>query len=119
MIRVLNYAERNVWASDGNPITVPTNTSTAIIPDQTVHPKLTEIAFRTVQNVGANAMYYAFGQTVSPSNYHGVLQPGQQLDCSNSRLSVNAYATGGTTCAVCILFRNDNGRNNPVSSLNQ
>lgn len=114
MMRVLSVGERNVFAGGGAPVNVPAATTTEVIPDQTTEPRNIEIANRYIQNVGANALYYAFGQQASPNNYHGVLQQWQQLDCSSHRLSVSVYSTAGTTVAQCIIFRNDLGRNNTV-----
>ena len=111
MIRTINVAERNLYPNAAAPVTLASNTSTVIIPSQ-VNTKLEEIAYRYVQNVGSNNMYYAMGQTATANNYHGILLPYQQLDCSNHRLSINGFSAGGTTCAVTILFRNDMGRNN-------
>lgn len=112
MIRTINVAERGIYAAGAVPITVATNTSTDVIPDQTVQPKMQEIAYRYIQNVGANNLYYAIGQDASTVNYNGILEQYQQLDCSNHRLRISVYAPGGTTVATTVLYRNDQGRNN-------
>ena len=112
MIRTINVAERGIYPNGAAPVTIPAAVSTVLIPDQTVIPKVTEIAYRYVQNTGANPIYYAFGQQASTNNYHGILQPYAQMDCSNHRLSVNGFATGGSVAAITILYRNDNDRNN-------
>jgi len=110
MIRTINVAERNIYANGASPVTLAANTTTDIIPTQTNTRE--EIAYRYIQNVGSNNLYYAFGQTANSVNYHGILLPNQQLDCSNHRLNVSGLSTGGTTCTVTILYRNDMGRNN-------
>ena len=116
MIRVLNIAERNITPNGAAVLTIPANTATFALPDATIEPRITEIAFRSVQNLGANPLYYAFGQEASTINCHGVLQQFQQLDCSAHRLSVGVWCpvTGGTSVAICILYRNDNSANNTI-----
>ena len=110
MLRTINVAERNIYPGVFAPVTVSANTSTTVIPDQTL-TKMTEIASRYIQNVGSNNMYYALGYTASASAYNGILQPYQQLDVSQHRLSVSAFSTGGTTVAITVLYRNDIDRN--------
>ena len=115
MIRTLNVAERGIYANGAKPIAVPAAASTEVIPDQTVKPKLEEIAYRYIQNNSAAVLYYAFGQQATDANYHGVLPAYGQLDCSNHRLSVSVYSAGGATVPVTILYRNDLSRNNSLA----
>jgi hypothetical protein len=116
MLRVINVGERNIYPGGAKPVTVAAATSTPIFPDQTVEPKMQEIAYRYVQNVTGADLYYAFGQQCDTSNFHGVLVDKAQLDCSNHRLSVSVYSAAGGTVAQCILFRNDQGRNNSFAT---
>ena len=118
-IRVQNFAERCIFPELGltTPLAVPAGKSTGAIPDQTTHKS--EIAYRYIQNVGANPLYYAFGRDASPNYYHGILGAdasgngaGAQLDCSNHRLRVSVYSAAGTTVAVCGLKRDELGWNN-------
>jgi hypothetical protein len=115
MIRTLNVAERGIYANGANPVTVPANTSTNAIPDQTVQPKMEEIAYRYIQNISGSNMFYAFGQEATSNNYHGVLPSYGQLDCSNHRLRVSVFSAAGAVVAVTILYRNDQGRNNAAA----
>lgn len=117
MLRTINTAERGITPNGAAILVVAQNVSTEAIPSQVNQPYVVEISGRYVQNLGANALYYAFGQGCSPTNCHGVLQQYQQLDCSAHRLSVNVFCSvsGGTTAAICLLFRNDVGNNNSIA----
>lgn len=116
MLRTINVGEKNIYASPAAPVTVAATTSTWAILDQTIDPKLEEIAYRYVQNVTGADLYYAFGQQASTTNFHGVLPAYSQLDCSNHRLGVSVYSAAGGLVAVTILFRNDMSRNNSFAS---
>ena len=111
MLRTISTAERRLTPNGAAPVNIPDSASTVIIPDQTVKPT-TEIAYRYIQNTGNVNLYYAFGQNCTNINYHGILAPMAQLDCSAHRLSVSGYAVGGTTAAVTILYRNDLNKEN-------
>ena len=76
-----------------------------------------EIAYRYVQNIGADPLYYSF-QVVDASvppkplcdnvaTYHGVLTQYAQLNCSNHRLLVTGYSVNGTTVALTVIRRKD------------
>lgn len=114
MIRTLNVAENNLYADAATPVTVPAATATDVLPDE-VGKVTGEIAYRYIQNVGVNPLYYAIGQDCSTINYNGILAPdvtngqGGQLDCSNHRMRISVYSVGGTIVAKTIIRRN-NGR---------
>lgn len=109
MIRTIPVAERNVYADPPNVVTVPAATATMVLAGE-VYKKF-EISGRYIQNVGANDLFFAFGDTVpnAANNYHGMLLASgqQQLDCSNNRHSVWVYSVAGTTVATTIFRRYD------------
>lgn len=114
MIRTLNVAERNLWVESAAPIGVAANVSTTVLDDTTRAPG--EIAYRYVQNCSSTILYYAFGQDASPTNFHGVLNQFNQLDCSNHRLSVSVFTADGAIVAVTTIYRNDLGVNNSFTT---
>ena len=114
MLRVGNTAERSVFADPPAPVTVAAATATILLRDEQNY-RTGEISERTIQNVGANDLYYAFNtldRTKVPpaavcdnvTNFHGLLKPGLQLAC-NHRQSVCGYSVNGTVVAVTILRR--------------
>ena len=118
MTRIQAFAERNVFPDAPNVITVAAGTATQIFKDET--RTRNEIAYRWLQNVGANALYYSFGVTDAnglPScdalkNFHGYVAVGQQLDCSQFRGIVSVYSAAGTTVATTLLRRVDTQHHN-------
>lgn len=115
MIRVIPAAEHNLIVVPPNPITLASNTPTELIPNQ-VGDRSGEIAFRYIQNTGANPIYYILGDnttpvtnsTVSSTVYHGVIPAnGGQLDCSSTRVRVVGIASGGSTAGITIVRRVD------------
>lgn len=107
MIRALNIAERNIVPNGAAVVAVPAAAATNVIVDQTGPTSPNEIAYRYIQNIGANPLYYAFGQDASAVNCHGYIQQYQQLDCSNHRCRVSAFSPLGTSVAVTILYRTE------------
>lgn len=114
MIRALNVAEHNVFSDPPRVVVVPAATATEALPNEQGKDS-GEIAYRYIQNVGANPCYYSFGlsngaggpQCDATINFHGYLAVGQQLDCSNHRQKVCVYSTGGTTLATTLMRRRD------------
>jgi hypothetical protein len=103
MLRTIGVCEKNLNPVPANAITVPAATSTIVVPDGT--NTTTERAYTTIQNVGANIAYYAFGQDCdSVSSFHGVL-PQYGAVAVPSTSSVSIYSPAGTTIAVTILNR--------------
>lgn len=122
-IRTMTSAERVISAGIYAPVVVAANKSVDIIPDQTGYNFPQEIAGRYIQNVGSGILLYAFGADCNPNNFNGVLAAaatvdsnglgqGGQVDCSEHRLRVSVYSVAGTTVAVTILSRNDDGSMN-------
>lgn len=116
-IRVANSVEKNVVSVPVKPIVVATNTPTDVL-DSIIGHKA-EYSGRYIQNVGANACYYAIGHDCNPTNFNGMLSPsgtldangfgpGNQFDASNTGQRISVYAVGGTTISVTLLKRNDN-----------
>jgi hypothetical protein len=107
MVRVQNTAEHSLFADPPKPVVLPAAASTKLIDNQ-VGDKSGEIAFRYVQNCGANDIYYTLGMTSADNiNYHGIISPYGQLDISNHRLSVYGYSVGGSTAAITVIRRAD------------
>lgn len=107
MIRTINVAENNLFADPPKVVALNAATSTPIFPSEQ-GLATGEIAYRYIQNVGANDVYYAFGvDNVDNVNYHGILPAKSQLDCSNHRLSVVCYSTLGSSVATTLIRRRD------------
>ena len=113
--KVIGIAERTLTANPATPVTLVAATATDVIPDQTVEPRKLEIVNRYIQNVGADPVYYAFGQNAGPNNYHGILPQYAQADASSHRLRVSCYSTAGSTVAVTIIYRNETVNNTIVN----
>jgi hypothetical protein len=104
-------AERNVTIDPPSVITIPAATATIVLQDE--RRTNTEISQRFFQNTGANRLYYSEGVATSAGaascddllNYHGYLEPGQQLDCSGHRRIVSVYSAGGTIVAATVRRR--------------
>jgi hypothetical protein len=120
-LRVANSVEKNVVSVPIKPIVVPTTTATDVLDSIIGHRA--EYAGRYIQNVGANACYYAIGHDCDPTNFNGILSQGaevdangfasgMQFDASNNGQRVSVYSVGGTTISVTLLKRNDNEQGN-------
>jgi len=67
-----------------------------------------EIAYRRIQNVGANNLYISFGLVDAGggpvcdnvANFHKLLVAGQEIDCSSDRQVVCGFSIDGTTVAT-------------------
>ena len=115
MIRTTNAAENNLFAEPPNVITVAANTATEVFPSEQ-NMGTEEIAYRYIQNTGANPLYYAFGTGIASTGapacdnlklYHGYLPQYSQLDCSNHKLRVCVFSVTGTTVSTTIIRRVD------------
>lgn len=119
MIRVLNVAERGIYPITFLPVVLAAATKAVIIPDQVVEPRAVEIAYRYIQNAGANPMYYGIGFDCDSTNFSGIIDVGQQLDVSSHRLLISGWSTLGTTACVTILaradFTIDTAHSNPIA----
>jgi len=103
MTYVITTCEKNLVPVPANVVTIPAGVSTPVIPDDTNIAGGT--AAVTIQNIGTNPCFYAFGQTCDGvSNIHGMLAAGVQLNVPGT-FQVQVYSTLGTTIAVCILSR--------------
>lgn len=128
MIRTINAAERSISVQAPNVITIAADSDSTNATDGSGIPiadgntykgtcifqdlnrtSREEIAYRYVQNVGDNRLYFSIGSLGCDNinNFHGYLEVGQQLDCSNHRLSVWGYSVAGTTVATQLYQRND------------
>jgi hypothetical protein len=118
-LRTSNSVERNTICVPTIPVTIPAVTSTKVLND--VSADQVEYSGRYIQNVGANACYYAIGHNCDPTNFNGVLfgasatdangfGPGQQLDVSNVAGAIYVYSVSGTTIATTLIRRNDNAQ---------
>ena len=115
MQRIISTVEK-IINPDAPKVVAVNNATTRILDDLrgdlNSNPKIPattdEIAARYIMNVGANAAYYALGCNCdATNNYHGILQPNQQLNCSDGGYSVDMFCAAGTTVAVTILRRKD------------
>lgn len=121
MIRTINSAENSLFAEPPRIVAVAAATATKIFQNEQ-GLNLGEIAYRYIQNVGANPVFYSMGLDDGTAlkgpvcdatvNYHGVLPQYAQLDCSNHKLQVNVYSTAGSTVATTLVRRNDLGKHN-------
>ena len=112
MIRVIPVAEHNLQVDPPNVITLAAATVTELLPNQ-VADRSGEIAFRYIQNIGANSIYFTLGDntvgggSVSTTICHGYIPAGGQLDVSSHRVRVIGFATSGSTAAITIVRRKD------------
>ena len=106
MQRVINTVEKNLAPYPASAVTVNGSVSTIIIASPLLNVPLTdEIQSITLQNVGNNNAYIAFGQDAdNVTNYHKVITPGQELSVPLV-CQVNCFAVGGTIIAPCIIVR--------------
>lgn len=111
MIGTINRAEHNLFVEPPNPITLSAATAAEVLPNER-GVGTGEIAYRYIQNVGNNTLYYTFGGDSAPATlvnattlFHGMLPAGAQLDCSNHRSRVCCYSTAGTQVAVTVVRR--------------
>lgn len=121
MIRTVNAAEHSLFAEPPRVVAIPAATATKVFQNET-GLNTGEIAYRYIQNVGANPVFYSFGlDDGSPAknpvcdgtvNYHGVLPQYAQLDCSNHRQQVNVFSTAGSTVATTLIRRADQTKHN-------
>lgn len=106
MLRTISTCEKNLVPLPAAAIVIPDSVSTIVIVDyRTVVSFAHEIASITLQNVGGNQVFIAFGQDADGTKaYHKVIQSGQELAVPLV-CQVSAFAVGGTTIAPCILRR--------------
>ena len=118
MLRTTNSAERTVQAQSPNVITLGAAATTAIegktykgqeVLSNRRNLGMIEIANCYIQNTGTNRVYFAINTLGCNDTdyYHGYLEAGQQLDCSNHRSKVWMYSPSGSTVAVLQFNRND------------
>lgn len=114
---ICGVAERTMAAKSPNIVTIGADSSTTIdaktykgtaILDNRVNIG-GEIAAAYIQNLSTTNLYVSIGQNGcdSTNNYHMILQPLQQLDCSLHRLQVWGYSVAGATVATLQFNRND------------
>lgn len=114
MLRTLNAAEHNLYADAPRVVTVAAATATEAFPSEQAKPT-GEVAYRYIQNIGSNPIFYSFGLSTEAGNpvcdatvnCHGVIPQYSQLDCSNHRLRVCVYSTAGSTVATTLIRRRD------------
>ncbi len=115
-LRVANTVEKNIISVPFPPKVIAATTSINVLPS--IVGTRDELAGRYIQNVGANACYYAIGHECDATNFNGVLAgggtadangfcSGMQFDASNCAQGIWVYSVSGTTIAVTILKRND------------
>ena len=99
-IRTIPVGAKNLAHDPATVINVPTNTSTALLPDESKNFGLIE--YRTIQNIGGNNLYYTVnGDCNGAADCSGMLATGAQLDCSHYQ-RVTGFSTGGTTVAITV-----------------
>lgn len=120
MLRTINTAEHNLFADPPKVVTVAANTATAVLPNE-AYVATGEIAYRYIQNVGANPLFYSFAAAIAggdptqppapatnaTTQFHGYLPQYAQLDCSSHRLRVDVFSVAGTSVATTIIRRRD------------
>lgn len=119
MIRTVNAAEHSLLADPPKIVALAAATPVEVFPNES-GIATGEIAYRYIQNVGANPVFYSFGLSNNAGgpkcdgalNYHGVLPQYSQLDCSNHRLRVCCYSTAGSTVATTLIRRADLTKHN-------
>lgn len=125
MQRFLGVAERWNAVEPPNVLVIAAATPTVVFPDQRRGDITTgEIAYRYIQNVGAQRLYYSFGVEgvgSTPSApvgvcdnvnmYHGFIEAGQALECGHHRQIVTVYSPAGTTVATVLIWRNSSQPN--------
>lgn len=75
--------------------------------------------YRLFQNTSANPLYYLIGMSPcdNVSQFHGILQANQQLDCSGHRSSVCVFAPAAFTAVNTIMLRTDKYGDNIITKL--
>lgn len=120
MIRTIQTAERGLYAIGyKSPLTIPAATPTMIFDNMDVQPKMEEIAYRLIQNLGADNLYIIIGANNpdSTTNYQFILPQYAQLDVSQHRLEVYGYSAAGTGVGILCLGRRDQGAFNSQAGL--
>jgi len=106
MLRTISTCEKNLVPLPANAINVPDSVSTVVIVDyRKVAQFAHEIASITLQNVGGNKAYIAFGQDADATTaYHKMIDVGQELAIPLV-CQVSCFSPGGTIIAPCVLQR--------------
>lgn len=76
--------------------------------------------YRLFQNTStANNLYYLIGssQCDNVEQFHGILGPLQQLDCSGHRSMVSIFAPAAYTAVATIMLRTDKYGDNIITQL--
>lgn len=109
-IRVAGVVEKNIQTDDSynTPVVLAAGTAQDVLKDiLNGAPPNNEVVSRYVQNIGANLAYYAIGVDcgglIGPC--HGRLDPGQQLNVSDSGQRVSILSPAGTTVATTVFLR--------------
>jgi hypothetical protein len=114
MFRTIHSAEKNTVQQAPNVINCAAGVATLVFADMR-QIKFQEVAYRYIQNVGANRVYYSIGvagATVdTPScdniaNFHGFIEAGQVLDCGSCLQMVSVNSPGGSQVSTTLIFRN-------------
>lgn len=97
-IRTISAGSQNIQHDPAAPINVPDSVSTPLLPDETKN--FGQIAYRFIQNVGANDLYYTVnGDCHGAADCSGVLTTKNQLDCSHYQ-RVTGFSVGGTVVSI-------------------
>lgn len=72
--------------------------------------------YRLIQNTGGTNIYYLIGASPADNieQYHGILQPTQQLDCSGHRSLVSVFGAGAWQVTSTIMLRTDKYGDNQI-----
>lgn len=117
----LQVAENLITVMPPKVVSVPANTATLILPNQSVQDiagalDSSQIVQRLVQNCSPDTnLYLSFGlgsdeapKCDNVKNFHCILGPLQQRDVSNDRRRVAAFATGAVEVATEVRYRQTN-----------
>lgn len=99
--RTISVCARNEFPVPANVVAIPNATPTDVFKDS--YSDQGEISYRGIQNVGANNIYYAFGQDCTALAYHGVLTPNSAVPCP-SRCRVSVYCPTATSSVATTQF---------------
>lgn len=95
------------------------NTSVEVLGDVNNTADSDTPIYRLFQNTSANPLYYLIGakNCDNVEQFHGILQAGQQLDCSGHRSSVWIFAPAAYTAVATVMLRTDKYGDNIITAL--
>jgi hypothetical protein len=122
-IFVTPAVEHNVYTDEPNVFNIAGGAALMVLVSEQNSNKM-EVSQRLIQNCSANNVYYSENLVSSPipqsdanippvgvcdniNNFHGIIGPYQQLDCTSHKQCVTVYAPSAATISTTIRRRSN------------